>query len=85
MSLWLKRELLGIGTLAMLARAHAEENGTLTPPRGPAVFLTHASPVSYIAADSDIINSAFVKSRRTMGPSTRSLCSLAQGDLLYIS
>jgi hypothetical protein len=28
MSLWLKRELLGIGTLAMLANAHAEENGS---------------------------------------------------------
>jgi len=38
MSLWLKRELFGIGTLAMLARAHAEENGTHKPPHKPAVF-----------------------------------------------
>ena len=43
MSLWLKRELLGIGTLAMLASAHAEENGRHTLPRKPAVFLTLAS------------------------------------------
>jgi len=31
MSLWLKRELFGIGTLAMLAVAHAEENGSYMP------------------------------------------------------
>ena len=34
------------------------------PPRKPAVFLTHASPPSHIAADSEHINSAFVGSRR---------------------
>jgi hypothetical protein len=45
MSLWLKRELFGIGTLAMLASAQAEENGPHTPPRRPAVFLAHASPL----------------------------------------
>jgi len=45
MSLWLKREPFGIGTLAMLATALAEENGSRTPPRRPAVFLTRASPL----------------------------------------
>ena len=58
MSLWLKRELLGIGTLAMLAIAHAEENGSHTPPRRSAVFSTHASPPWHIAADSELFNSA---------------------------
>jgi hypothetical protein len=48
----------------MLPRAHAEENGTHMPPRRPAVFLTHASPPSHIAADSEPINAAlFVSSR----------------------
>src|SRR5450830_741066 len=46
MSLWLKREPFGIGTLAMLASALAKENGSHTLPRTPAVFLTHASPPS---------------------------------------
>src|SRR5450759_1219095 len=64
MSLWLKRELLGIGTLAMLAHTHAEENGSHTPPHMPAVFLTHASPPSHIAADSELIDSAFIGSSR---------------------
>jgi hypothetical protein len=44
----------------MLASAHAEENGS----HRPSVFLTHASPPSHIAADSELINSAFVGSRR---------------------
>jgi hypothetical protein len=48
----------------MLACAHAEENGAHTPPHRPAVFLTHASPPSHIAADSELINSAFVRSSR---------------------
>src|SRR5450759_4233240 len=64
MSLWLKRELFGTGTLAMLATTHAEENGSHTPLRKPAVFLTHASPPLRNAADSEIINSAFAGSRR---------------------
>jgi hypothetical protein len=34
----------------MLPNARAEENGSHTRPRGPAVFLTHASPPSHIAA-----------------------------------
>jgi hypothetical protein len=58
MSHWLKRELFGIGTLAMLAHTHAEENGSYTPPHMPAVFLTHASPLSHMAADSDLIHAA---------------------------
>jgi hypothetical protein len=48
----------------MLAGALAEENGTHMPSRRPAVFLTHASSPSHIAADSELINSAFVGSRR---------------------
>ena len=48
----------------MLPNAHAEENVSHTPPHRPAVFLTHASPPSHIAADSEPINSAFVGSRR---------------------
>jgi hypothetical protein len=48
----------------MLAHTHAEENGIHMPSRKPAVFLTHASPPSHIAADSEIINSAFVGSHR---------------------
>ncbi len=64
MSHWLKRELLGIGTLAMFASAHAEENGSHTPPCKPAVFLTHASSPSHIAADFELFNSAFIGSRR---------------------
>jgi len=49
---------------AMLAHAPAEENGSHKPPRKPAVFLTHASPPSHIAADSDLIISALVGSHR---------------------
>ena len=71
MSRWLKRELSGIvpkgslrENLAMLANAHAEENGSHMPSRRPAVFLTHASPPSHIATDSELINSAFVGSHR---------------------
>ena len=48
----------------MLAHAHAEENGTRTPPHGPAVFLTHALLPPHIAADSELINKAFVGSHR---------------------
>jgi hypothetical protein len=48
----------------MLANAHAEENGSHMPSRRPAVFLTRASPPSHIAADSELINSAFVGSHR---------------------
>jgi hypothetical protein len=64
MSHWLKRELLGIGTLAMLANTHSEENGAHTLPHMPAVFLSHASPPSHIAADSEFSISALVGSRR---------------------
>jgi hypothetical protein len=35
-------------------------------PRKPAVFLTHASPPSHIAADSEFFNSAFIGSRRNL-------------------
>jgi len=48
----------------MLPNTHAEENGLHTPPRKPAVFLTHASPPSHIAADSKHLNSAFVAQHR---------------------
>jgi hypothetical protein len=48
----------------MLAHAPSEENGSHKPPRKPAVFLTHASPPSHIAADSDLIISALVLSHR---------------------
>jgi hypothetical protein len=48
----------------MLAYAHAEENGSHALPRRPAVFLTHASPPSHIAADSELINAALFGSRR---------------------
>jgi len=64
MSLWLKRELFGIGTLAMLASTQAEENGTHVPPHKPAVFLTLASPLSHIAAGSEPINAALFGSSR---------------------
>jgi hypothetical protein len=48
----------------MFPNAHAEENGAHTPPYMPAVFLTHASPPSHIAADSELINAALFGSRR---------------------
>jgi hypothetical protein len=48
----------------MLAGEHAEENGAHTPPRNPAVFLAHASPPSRNAADSELMISALVGSRR---------------------
>jgi len=48
----------------MIPNALAEENGSRMPPHMPAVFLTHASLPSHIAADSDLINSAFTGSHR---------------------
>jgi hypothetical protein len=48
----------------MLTCAHAEENGSRSPPHMLAVFLTHASPPSHIAADSEIINAALFGSLR---------------------
>jgi hypothetical protein len=48
----------------MLANTLAKENGSHTPPRKPAVFLTHASPPSRIAADSGLINGALFGSGR---------------------
>jgi hypothetical protein len=54
------KRALGIGTLALLANTQAKENGAHTPPRRPAVFLAHASPLSRDAADSVLIISALV-------------------------
>jgi len=54
-----REEQLGIGTRAMLPTTHAKENGSLMPSRKPAVFSTHASPLSPIAIDSEHLTSAF--------------------------
>src|SRR5450759_2835737 len=59
-----REELLGIGTLAMLAGAHAEEIGAHAPPHRSAVFLAHASPPSHTATDSELIVSGLVRSTR---------------------
>jgi hypothetical protein len=55
-----QRELLAIGTHAMLPGAHAEENGLPMPLHQQAVFLTHASPPSHNTADSEFLISRFV-------------------------
>jgi hypothetical protein len=48
----------------MLPNTHAKEDDSHTPPRKLAVFLTHASPPSHTAADSELINAAAFGSSR---------------------